>query len=141
MRSDRQRKQFTGGRWTLERERHQLADVESPTKFQDPSSMGALVAGIMKRLGLEAEHWVGLLEQEWPKLVGDAVAKHTRPGRFENKRLTVFVDSSPWLAELSRYGKTQMLQNLQARFGGDKIQSVHMQMDPDGGRPVTKMGG
>jgi len=98
----------------------------------DPVSITDVMAGVMKRLGLEDPHWLSVLENEWQAIVGGAVAKHTRPGRMERKNLTVFVDNSVWLNELVRYGRQQMLSNLQKRFGKGKILSVSVAMDPDG---------
>ena len=141
MDEERKRKAFSAGRWAVERERHHITDEEPPTRHHEPDTLAGLLPGLMKRLGLEVQHWLGVLDEEWPKLVGVALAKHTRPGRMDKRNLTVFVDSSVWLNELSRYGKTQMLENLQARFGRDKIESVHLQLDPDGGRPARDANG
>jgi predicted nucleic acid-binding Zn ribbon protein len=99
---------------------------------EDCRSLGDILPAIMKKLGLEAEQWLMSLQPEWVDLMGPAVAKHTRPGRMDRKRLVVFVDSSVWLNELKRFGRTELLDKLQARFGKDKIESVSLEMDPDG---------
>jgi len=39
-----------------------------------------------------------------------------------------------WLSELSRYSQKQILENMQKRFGRDKIRNVRIQLDPDLGR-------
>ena len=85
----------------------------------------------MKQLGLENRLWEEALLSEWPALVGEQVARQTRPGRLDHKVLYVFVSHSTWLNELSRYGQKQMLANLQARFGADRIKSIRLQLDPD----------
>jgi len=86
----------------------------------------------MKKIGLENHHWLLVLEEKWVTLVGAEVAKHTRPGRFERGNLVIFVDSSVWLSELSRYGRSKILSNLQEHFGLDRMKSVTLQLDPDG---------
>ena len=68
--------------------------------------------------------------KDWAELVGAQVAQHTRPGRIHRKMLFVFVDHSLWLNELSRYGQQKMLENIQAKFGSDKIKSIRLQLDP-----------
>jgi len=85
----------------------------------------------MKALGLQNQHWLGALEKEWARVVGQPVAKHTRPGCIEGERLVVFVDSSVWLNELRRYGMDKMLSNLQERFTSARIKSVVLRLDPD----------
>ena len=123
---------FNRGQWQVHRERLQVADAAPDPAFTEPRTLGDLLPAVMKRLGLEQEQWLGTLEREWLTLVGPAVAKHTRPGRFERKLLTVFVDSSVWRNELERFGKVEMLRKLQAKFGKDKIEAVSLQMAPDG---------
>jgi len=93
----------------------------------------AVLAAVMKRLGLEDQHWLTVLAQEWPSIAGKAVAAHSRPGRVNDRHLVVFVDSSTWLNELSRYGKGRLLRNLQERLGPDRIASVSFRLDPDAG--------
>lgn len=122
---------FSRGRWEIERERCRIEEPYPSKGVEDPSSMSDVVPSLLKRLGLADEHWLGVMEAEWGKIVGEAVAKHTRPGRMENRKLTVFVDNSVWMSELARYGRPQMLANLQKRFGKDKITSVSLTLDPD----------
>jgi hypothetical protein len=125
------RKPYSKGRWQVEKERFHLDSYQPAQGVEDAAGIGDVVAGIMKSLGLEGMHWLNILEEEWTRLVGDAVAKHSRPGRMEKKTLTVFVDNSVWLNELLRYGRKQMLENLQKRFGKEKIGSIRLVLDPD----------
>ncbi|MFH0982921.1 MAG: DUF721 domain-containing protein [Planctomycetota bacterium] len=97
------------------------------------ASIGDIIPGVMKQLGLDKHLWEQAILSEWPALVGPQVAAHTRPGRIERGTLFVFVSHSTWLNELSRYGKKEMLENLQKRFGADKIKSIRLQLDPDPG--------
>lgn len=101
--------------------------------MKDAEPIDGIVGKVMKRLGLENQHWLAVLEGEWEAIVGASVAAHARPGRVERGRLTVFVDNSVWLSELSRYGRDKILENLQAKFGKGKIQSIGLQIDPDRG--------
>ncbi len=120
------------GVWQTHRERCQLTAVRPPAADDEESlPVGDVVSSVMKRMGLGEDMWVHALEQEWMALVGDAVARHARPGRYRTGRLVVFVDSAAWLNELSRYGKKEMLAALQTRFGKDRIKSISLQPDPD----------
>ena len=86
----------------------------------------------MKQLRLEDRLWEQTLLSEWEELVGTQVAMHARPGRLDRKVLYVFVSHPTWLSELSRFSQKQMLENLQKRFGADKIRSLRLQLDPEG---------
>jgi len=122
---------WTPGRWRVNRERLHLPDARPP-KRGGPARIDAVIPNLMRKLGLHEQHWLSVLDQEWSTIVGDAVAKHTRPGRFVRHRLIVFVDSSVWLNELARYGRSQVLAKLQERFGKERIRDLSLQLDPDG---------
>ena len=126
----RERSRVSTGAWSVQRERCSIPDYGPPPEFREASPIGSLIPALMKKLGLESQQWLSALEEEWTDLVGGAVAKHTRPGRFRNGALVVFVDSSTWLSELSRYGRDKMLKNLQARFGVERITGVRLEPDP-----------
>jgi predicted nucleic acid-binding Zn ribbon protein len=119
------------GRWAVARERFHLDETAQPEAGYRLSPVGDLLPRIMKGFGLEDRFWEQTLMTEWDKVVGAQVAKHARPGRVQRQTLFVFVKSSAWLSELTRYGQKQILANVQARFGADKIKSVRIQLDPD----------
>jgi predicted nucleic acid-binding Zn ribbon protein len=126
---------WSPGRWTLERERFHLeANRPQPTPDR-ASKLSDLISGFMKEVGLEGKMWQQALISEWPQLVGEQVARRARPGRIQNRVLTIFVTNSVWLNELSRYSRPQMLKNLQARFGVDLIRDIRLQPDPDLQKP------
>lgn len=118
------------GRWQLYRERFQLDEYARPAPPESLALLSDSLPAVMKSLGLEERFWEQQLVEEWPALVGAAVAKHARPGRVQRQVLYVFVKNSAWLNELVRYGQKQMLANIQKRFG-DRIKSVRIQLDPD----------
>jgi len=119
------------GRWQVERERHRLTNPRPPVPERDFEPLRGAIDQLMKRLGLEKDHWTCELSDNWADLVGDAVAAHSRPGRFENARITVFVDNSAWLSELARHCRTDMLKRLQRHFGEESIRDIRFQLDPD----------
>lgn len=126
---------FSPGRWTLERERFHLPGGQPQPIPDHTVKMSDLVSGLLKELGLEEKNWHQTLMNEWPDLVGPQVAQRARPGRLQNRVLTIFVTSPVWLNELSRYSKPQMLKNIQARFGADLIREIRLQPDPDMPKP------
>jgi predicted nucleic acid-binding Zn ribbon protein len=119
------------GRWAVQRERCRLEGSEPRAGLRDPKPLGEAMAGILKSLGLEGDAWLSDLENDWTSVAGAAVARHARPGRVENRVLTVYVDSSVWLSELSRFGRGPLMENIRKRFGSDRVASVAFRLDPD----------
>ncbi|MGH7385944.1 MAG: DUF721 domain-containing protein, partial [Candidatus Rokuibacteriota bacterium] len=56
------------------------------------------------------------IRQGWRETVGAALAHRTRPGELRAGTLTVMVDNSPWLQELSMRS-AEVLSAVRARFG------------------------
>lgn len=119
------------GAWHVQRERFHLTASRPPAADRS-KEVGQVVPSLLKSLGLEDRLWEEQLRIEWPQLVGEQVAHHTRPGRLHRKTLFIFVSNSAWLNELSRYGLKPILEKLQGRFGPDRIQQLRLQLDPDG---------
>jgi predicted nucleic acid-binding Zn ribbon protein len=118
-------------KWQIQRERCRLDGSEPLKGLRSSVSVSNVVPSLMKKLGIEDLHWLNTLEDDWPAIVGDAVAKHTCPGTLADANLIVFVDSSVWMSELTRYGKGKMLENLQERFGKGRIKTIGLRLNPD----------
>ena len=123
------------GRWRVERERCQIEDPVAPPPDRDAVGIGQAIALLLARTIPATPSCLAQIEAEWPSFVGDAAARHARPGALKNRHLVVFVDSSTWLSEIERYSRTTILSRLQKRFGADAIASVTLRLDPDGLRP------
>ncbi len=123
----------TLSRWAVERERFQLPDRRPPSPYRIQTPAHALTK-VMQKLGLDDALWERSLLNEWPQLIGEPVAKHTRPGRLDRQTLIVFVEHSVWLQELRGPGEKAMLEKIQQRFGRNKIKGLRLQLDPAGGR-------
>ena len=97
--------------------------------------MSSVLSDILKKAGTGQLPIAKRIEHEWSKLVGETVAAHTRPSQLRNNgSLVVFVDSSMWYSELSRYGKQKMLINIQKQLKSTQIQAIELRLDPDGSR-------
>lgn len=92
---------------------------------------GDLVAGIMKKMGLEAETRLAEIIQVWEDLVGKTNAGHARPGRWEKGLLVVYVDHHLWLNEFKKTVSVPLLKKLQNQFGKSAIRQLRFEMDPD----------
>lgn len=132
MKGGSRKKHFDRGKWELERERCRIEDHAPPADEKAAVPVGKVISSLMKTIGLEEQQWFSNLRSEWENLVGEAVAKHTRPGRVAGKTLVVYVDSSVWLSELSRFASGAMVSSINRRFGAGRLSSVRLQIDPDG---------
>ena len=115
----------------VDRERFGLPWGAEPPAPKNEIEVGGLVPGILRNMGLEQELWQKQLFEEWVSLVGPQIARNARPGQVEGTILTVYVTSSVWLNELSRFAKPQMVQKLKAKFGANRIRGIRLQLDPD----------
>ena len=71
--------------------------------------------------------WKEDVEAEWKSLAGPETFKHSRPAVFKNGILTVLVDTSGWMQELSMK-KRQLLKALKRKLGKDKIAEIHFKI-------------
>ena len=63
------------------------------------------------------------IEERWKGIVGEAGFKHSRPVVFKKGILSVRVDNSVWLQDLS-IKKRKILKGLQRELGKDKISDI-----------------
>src|SRR5262245_58460438 len=66
--------------------------------------------------GLSTRMLETTIRTEWARTVGADVARRSRPGELQGATLTVVVDNSPWLHELT-LRSAELLQAVQARHG------------------------
>jgi predicted nucleic acid-binding Zn ribbon protein len=85
------------------------------------------VAGILDRLlgrlGLHDELHGQRAVEEWARIVGPRVARHTRALGFRDGVLRVEVDGSAWMHELS-FLKRELIQRLNRELGAAPIRDV-----------------
>ncbi len=114
----------------VQRERY---DLDADYRFPPPKriqAFGNLIPGVLKELGLESASRLGELTPRWPDFVGPANAKHSRPGRWENGVLTIYVDHNVWLAEMKRFAAKAILKRLTEAYGADSLKEIRFQIDP-----------
>ncbi len=89
--------------------------------------IGDIVKTVFAQLEKEKSFSKEDIEQRWKTLVGAQAAKHTRPAALRKGALTVFVDSSGWLQQLTLQ-KRKILKQLKSQFGKDKISALHFRI-------------
>ena len=103
--------------WELLRERAQLDDdAIPPAKECEGKPLGDLLGAALKGLRLETRLGVSRLGAVWPEMVGDVLAKHTRPADLERGVLEVRVSHPGFLMELRGGPEKMILQRIRERF-------------------------
>jgi hypothetical protein len=115
----------------LQRERYG-PDYRPPPE-KNIHAVGDLVSGVLQDFGLANEWRIAELKQLWPDLVGKANAARSRPGRWENGWLTVYVSHHLWLNEMKRILPQALLKRLRTQYGEDQVQGLSFEMDPGPG--------
>ena len=122
---------YNSGQWRVQRERAQIDPGPPPRPRIEASPVRPMIESLVKKLGIAPDTWITSLANDWADIVGIDVAAHTRPGQIQGKCLVVYVDSSAWLSELSRFAKRSMLKKLQERHNPSRIADIRLQLDPD----------
>ncbi|HIW95137.1 MAG TPA: DUF721 domain-containing protein [Candidatus Corynebacterium gallistercoris] len=103
------------------------ADGRADRSYRDPKPFHDLVQREIRRQGWHKQFSVHKLMNAWEELVGEKVAEHTRPVKFEEetKRLVVQCDSTPWTTQL-RYMQKSILQSLARQLGPDVVAELNI---------------
>lgn len=71
------------------------------------------------------------IQTNWEDLAGPALARHVWPARLERQTLTLCVENSVWLSEVSRVEGPRLLRRLRSRAGpaGTAVKKFRLQVD------------
>jgi len=86
-------------------------------------SFGTILTGVAHRLGLESKLFEARLRRDWPDIVGDPIATHTRPDQIRFKKLYVFVHNSVWLQQLT-FLKPVLLEKVNTMAGETLVTEI-----------------
>ena len=86
-------------------------------------SFGSILAGLAHRLGLESKLFEARLRRQWPDIVGEPIATHTRPDQIRFKKLTIFVHNTVWLQQLT-FLKPVLLEKVNAMAGEPLVTEI-----------------
>lgn len=86
--------------------------------------VGRFVPDLLKSIRLEQRQGEAEIVRVWNQLLDPAVVAHAQPTGLRQGTLFVRVDSSPWLDEIVRYRRKEILTRLQHSFGRELIQRI-----------------
>ena len=90
------------------------------------ASLGDIVKGVIKDLGKKRVTEEDMAKA-WEETAGKKAAKHTKPVSLKKARLTVNVDSSVWLYELSTR-KKELVAGLTEKLDKKKIKEIRFRV-------------
>ena len=107
------------------------------------SRLGSILDDIVQRFGLSGKLLEHRLQRQWPAIVGEHVAAHTRPESIRFKKLYVIADSSVWVQQLA-FLKPSLLESINAAAGAPmvsdivlRVGEVEQQTQRDGHEPSS----
>ena len=97
---------------------------EERARTNHVKSIGSVVPGVLKGIGLERKQSELEILKVWNHLMDPTVVAHAKPVGLAKGTLFVNVDSNVWLDEIVRYRRREILQRLQHSFGLDLVQKI-----------------
>jgi len=94
--------------------------MRKPSPF---SSVSAVLATVAKRLGLETKLLEFQLRRDWPNIVGEPMAAHTRPDQIRFKKLFLLVENSVWMQQLT-FLKPTLLAKINEAAGTELVTEI-----------------
>lgn len=85
---------------------------------------GEIVGKVLKKLRLDQRQAETEIVKVWNHLIDPNLTAHAQPSGVHKGTLFVNVDSSPWLDEIVRYRRKEILHRLQTAFGREMIQRI-----------------
>ncbi|MFE9645340.1 DUF721 domain-containing protein [Streptomyces sp. NPDC006365] len=92
---------------------------------RDPMALGSAINRLITERGWETPAAVGGVMGRWPEIVGEVIALHCRPERYdeEAQELTVRCDSTAWATEI-RLRAPQLVARLNEDLGHGTVRLI-----------------
>jgi len=85
--------------------------------------LASILPGLMRDLGLEERATGWRAVSEWPAVAGERVARHSRATGFRDGVLTVEVEGSAWMHELSFLSR-ELVRRVNDHLGAEVVREV-----------------
>ncbi|TMQ51461.1 MAG: DUF721 domain-containing protein [Candidatus Eisenbacteria bacterium] len=94
-------------------------------------SVSGALSRALRRYGLESELRGWQAVDEWPRLVGERVSRHTRAVGFRHGTLRVEVEGSAWMHELG-FLKRDLIRRLNRHLEAELVRDLRFYLAPGG---------
>ena len=92
---------------------------------RDPQLFGAVLQRLMKQRGWEKPKAEATVFGAWEKVVGEDIAKHSRPVKLDDGVLTVEAESTAWATQL-RMLAASLLRNIASEVGHNVVTKLNI---------------
>lgn len=90
--------------------------------------IGDLLPGVLKELGLEGKLDEGRLREEWPSIVGEAIAQRSRPLTIRRKTLFIEVENNVWMNEI-QFHRNEIIRKVHKEFPALEIEDIRLKLE------------
>ena len=91
--------------------------------------IGSIIDTVLKTYRRESDGELIQVWQVWDGIVGDVIAKNTKPAAFKGRILLVYVTSSTWVHQL-QFLKDEMIAKLNEALGKSLIEDLKFKIGP-----------
>ena len=95
--------------------------------------LASTLATLAHQYGLEVKLLEYRLQQQWPRIVGEHIAAHTRPDTIRFRTLYLVAANSVWLQQLI-FLKPSLLEKINAAAGSHMASDIVLRVGEVGGR-------
>ncbi len=92
-----------------------------------PAELSDVIAKVLKERGLGAQSTLARLIPLWGRAVGEKVASHAAPMMLKGGLLTITVDGSAWMNQLSMLSQT-IIAEVNAALGGEEVSELKFRL-------------
>jgi predicted nucleic acid-binding Zn ribbon protein len=85
--------------------------------------IGGVLKRVVRDLGLEGDLEAWKAADDWPRIVGPRIARHTRCVGFREGVLRVEAESSAWMHELG-YLERDLVKKINRHLGAERVREV-----------------
>ena len=100
-----------------------LAPLEK-ARARPAQSAANLMPGVLAHLRMDRRRGEAEIVRVWNHLIDPSITAHAQPTGINKGTLFVTVDSSPWLDEIVRYRRKEILNRLQLSFGRELVMRI-----------------
>ena len=109
-------------------------DADAPQRHIPLTPFAQIIEQTLKRLNLNASPFLDTLAANWADILPPAIARHTRPGKWDRGILYIHVATHTQLFELRRTALPTIKQALTAFAPDTPIRSIHLMVGTISGK-------